>query len=304
SSTEFLAPLATITPDNRGAVITLDAYILLCMTVIVVAIKVSINIYSRTFMASTDIPLLIALIVASFQSLLTQFAADSGLGRHNSPLILNQISLIKSAALSQNTFFYAAQHLLILALSLFMISTCQLIYNITPNRTIRSTCVITLTFNAVWTIFALLATTLQCQPPRWKFSPSRCIGKGAITYSIMAINIAIYLAFLIISIAMLRGVQMALRTRLQVLAAFSGRLLQDILWEMARMVYLSDYLQSTDPTWPFVNVDLCNQVIMYLSIITTCMPSVYRVLSHLNYGLNGVHLSEECELSSMPNSSG
>lgn len=45
------------------------------------------------------------------------------------------------------------------------------------------------------------------------------------------------------------------------------------------------------------------RLIMYLSIIAACMPSVYRILSNLKTGLNGVHMSE-IELSTTQGATG
>ncbi|PYH97385.1 hypothetical protein BO71DRAFT_417090 [Aspergillus ellipticus CBS 707.79] len=271
-SSELLPPLEAITPDNRGPILTVVAFNFLFVTLIVVVVKFGSTLYSKTLLLGTDAPLLIALVIAFIQSLLIQFVVDNGLGKHASSIpadALNQYNKV------------SAQLLLILVLSLSKVSTCRLIYRITPGQHIRRASMITLITIGLWTVFAIFATAFQCRP-QWRYLPSQCAGEGTIAYPIMVFNILIDLALVVIPLVMLWNVQIALQKRLQIFAAFSSRLL----------VYLPTNLHSNDPTWTIVNVNICNELMMmYLSIIAACMPSIYRILSSLRSGLNDVHLS-------------
>ncbi|RAH60552.1 integral membrane protein [Aspergillus piperis CBS 112811] len=294
SSSELLPPLEIITPWNRGPAITLVAFVFFFVTLIIVAVKFGTALYTETMFLSTDAPLWIALIIAFIQTLLTQFAVDHGLGKHASSLSTADFS-------KYNKLTYAAQLLLIPVLSLSKLSTCRLIHRLTPGQRIRRANMITIIVVGIWTVFAVFATALQCRP-RWEYLPSQCAGQGAINYPIIIINILTDLALVVIPLIMIWSVQMTLQKRLQIIASFTTRLVV-VAVSITELVYLPTYLHSTDPTWTIVNVDICNELIMYLSIIAACMPSVYRILSNLKTGLNGVHMSE-IELSTTQGATG
>ncbi|GAA84580.1 integral membrane protein [Aspergillus luchuensis IFO 4308] len=294
SSSELLPPLEVITPWNRGPAITLVAFVFFFVTLIIVAVKFGTALYTKTVLLSTDTPLWIALIIAFIQTLLTQFAVDHGLGKHASSLSTADFS-------KYNKLTYAAQLLLIPVLSLSKLSTCRLIHRLTPGQRIRRANMITIIVVGIWTVFAVFATALQCRP-RWEYLPSQCAGQGAINYPIIIINILTDLALVVIPLIMIWSVQMTLQKRLQIIASFTTRLVV-VAVSITELVYLPTYLHSSDPTWTIVNVDICNELIMYLSIIAACMPSVYRILSNLKTGLNGVHMSE-IELSTTQGATG
>ncbi|RAK98221.1 uncharacterized protein BO80DRAFT_412889 [Aspergillus ibericus CBS 121593] len=282
-SSELLPPLEAITPDNRGPALTIVAFIFLFVTLIVVVVKFGSTLYSKTVLFSTDAPLWIALVIAFIQSLLTQFAVDNGLGRHTSSLSSAEFS-------KYNKLTYAAQLLPILVLSLSKVSTCRLIYRITPGQHIRQANMVVVIVVGLWTVFALFATAFQCRP-QWEYLPSQCAGEGAVAYPIIIINILTDLALVVLPLVMLWNVQMPFQKRLQIIASFCARLIV-VAVSITELVYLPTYLRSNDPTWTIVNVEICNELTMYLSIIAACMPSIYRILSSLKSGLNDVHVSD------------
>ncbi|GFN14743.1 uncharacterized protein AtWU_04543 [Aspergillus tubingensis] len=294
SSSELLPPLEIITPYNRGPAITLVAFVFFFVTLIIVAVKFGTALCTKTVLLSTDAPLWIALIIAFIQTLLTQFAVDHGLGKHASSFSTADFS-------TYNKLTYAAQLLLIPVLSLSKLSTCRLIHRLTPGQRIRRANMMNIIVVGLWTVFAVFATALQCRP-HWEYLPSQCAGQGAINYPIIIINILTDLALVVIPLIMIWSVQMTLQKRLQIIASFATRLVV-VAVSITELVYLPTYLHSSDPTWTIVDVDICNELIMYLSIIAACMPSVYRILSNLKTGLNGVHMSE-IELSTTQGATG
>ncbi|PWY66615.1 integral membrane protein [Aspergillus eucalypticola CBS 122712] len=294
SSSELLPALEKITLYNKGPAITLVAFVFFFVTLIIVAVKFGTALYTKTVLLSTDAPLWIALIIAFIQTLLTQFAVDHGLGKHASSLSTADFSKC-------NKLTYAAQLLLIPVLSLSKLSTCRLIHRLTPGQRIRRANMITGIVVGLWTLFAIFATALQCRP-HWEYLPSQCSGQGAVDYPIIIINILTDLALVVIPLIMIWSVQMTLQKRLQIIASFATRLVV-VAVSITELVYLPTYLHSFDPTWTIVDVDICNELMMSLSIIAACMPSVYRILSNLKTGLNGVHMSE-IELSTTQGATG
>ncbi|GFG09921.1 esterase EstB [Aspergillus lentulus] len=305
----LLPPLGQITSDNHGAIVSLFTFIFLSCTVIVVLAKIASMLYLKRSVPSIDIPIWICMVVAFVQSILIQVAVNRGMGRHRSEVSSDSFE-------AYNKLNYAAELLLLLVLTLSKVSTGNLIRSISPSTSILRWCLMVQIGVGVWMLLALFGTAFQCPAPYWEYSPSRCIGKGAIIYPIMSLNMALDAALIVLPIIMLRNVQMPRIQRLKVSSAFVSRSLwvqarssrniadepRVIVLNIVQTTYLTQYLNSTDSTWTIVSVTACNQAMMNISIITACIPSLYRVITSLAVGMNTVHMFEGTELSSIANS--
>ncbi|KAL2867845.1 uncharacterized protein BJX67DRAFT_352398 [Aspergillus lucknowensis] len=290
STPSLLPPLAEIGPDNHGPIVSVIAFIFLSIMVIVVLVKTASMIHLRRLVLSVDLPIWISAVVAFVQTLLIQFAVDHGMGKHSDVLSSDTL----------DTYYkvnYAAQLLLPVILSLSKLSTSNLIQSINPSQTIKRYCLLTQIAIGTWLVLVLFGTAFQCQSPFWKYDPGRCVGEGAIVYPIMAFNMMIEATLVILPIGMLWNIQMPWDRRLKVMALFASRIAA-IVVNVFLLVYMPQYLHSTDTTWTIVNVTVCNQVMMNTSIITACIPTLYRVINSLAAGLVNVHISGELELRS------
>ncbi|KAF4230410.1 hypothetical protein CNMCM6457_005986 [Aspergillus fumigatiaffinis] len=293
----LLPPLGQITPNNHGAIVSLFTFIFLSCTVVVVLAKIASMLYLKRSVPSVDIPIWICMIVAFVQSILIQVAVNRGMGRHRSELSNGSFD-------AYNKLNYAAELLLLLVLALSKVSTGNLIRSISPSKSILRWCLMVQIGVGVWTLLALFGTAFQCPAPYWEYSPSRCIGKGAIIYPIMILNMILDAALVVLPIVMLWNVQMPRIQRLKVSSAFASRSLV-IVVNIVQMTYLTQYLDSADSTCMAVLSSAGNvayKAMMNLSIITTCIPSLYRVITGLALGMNTVHMVEGTELSSTTNS--
>ncbi|GFF44985.1 esterase EstB [Aspergillus udagawae] len=257
----LLPPLGQITPNNHGAIVSLFTFIFLSSTGIVVLAKIALMVYLKRSVPSVDIPIWICMVVALVQSILIQVAVNYGMGRRRSEVSNDSFD-------TYNKINYAAEFLLLLVLALSKVSTGNLIRSISPSNSIRRWCLMAHIGVGVWTLLALFGTAFQCPDPYWEYSPSRCIGKGAIIYPIMVLNMVLDAALVILPIVMLWNVQMPRIQRLKVSSAFASRSL----------------------------------AMMNLSIIAACIPSLYRVITSLALGMNTVHMFEGTELSSAASS--
>ncbi|KAE8352421.1 hypothetical protein BDV28DRAFT_165511 [Aspergillus coremiiformis] len=277
----LLPPFEEITGNNNGPIVSIIAFVLVSITFLVVLIKTVSMVYLKRVVLSIDGPIWIGTIIAIAQTLLIQFAVNHGMGRH-----YNALSSSTFEAYSQLT--YIAQLLLFLVLSLSKVSTTNLIQSINPKQSIKRYCRSTQIAIGGWTVLALFGYAFQCQPPHWRYLPSRCVGEGAITYPVMIINMLVDVALVVLPTLMLWNVQMSLARRLKLIATFASRTLVVVV-DAIQLSYLGQYLHSTDPTcW----------VMMNACIITTCIPALYRVINSLALGMNNVQISEQLELSS------
>ncbi|KEY80577.1 integral membrane protein [Aspergillus fumigatus] len=257
----LLPPLGQITPNDHGPIVSLSTFIFLSCTLIVVLAKIASMLYLKRSVPSVDIPIWICLIVAFDQSILIQIAVNRGMGKHRSEVPSDSLD-------AYNKLNYAAELLLLLVLALSKVSTGNLIRSISPSKSILRWGFMVQIGLGVWTLLALFGTAFQCRAPYWEYSPSRCIGKGAVVYPIMVLNMALDAALVVLPIVMLWNVQMPLVQRLKVSSAFASRSL----------------------------------AMMNISVITACIPSLYRVITSLALGMNTVHMPEGTELSSTANS--
>ncbi|PKX91133.1 uncharacterized protein P174DRAFT_463272 [Aspergillus novofumigatus IBT 16806] len=257
----LLPPLGQITPNNHGAIVSLFTFIFLSCTVIVVLAKIASMLYLKRSVPSVDIPIWSCMIVAFGQSILIQVAVNHGMGKHRSEVSTDSFD-------AYSKLNYAAELLLLLVLALSKVSTGNLIRSISPSKSILRWCLMVQIGIGVWTLLALFGTAFQCPAPYWEYSPSRCIGKGAIRYTIMIFNLTLDAALVVLPIVMLWNVQMPRIQRFKISSAFASRSL----------------------------------AMMNISIITACIPSLYRVITSLALGMNTVHMFEGTELTSSANS--
>ncbi|KAF4203252.1 hypothetical protein CNMCM8927_009014 [Aspergillus lentulus] len=273
----LLPPLGQITSDNHGAIVSLFTFIFLSCTVIVVLAKIASMLYLKRSVPSVDIPIWICMVVAFVQSILIQVAVNHGMGRHRSEVSSDSFE-------AYNKLNYAAELLLLLVLTLSKVSTGNLIRSISPSTSILRWCLMVQIGVGVWMLLALFGTAFQCPAPYWEYSPSRCIGKGAIIYPIMSLNMALDAALIVLPIIMLRNVQMPRIQRLKVSSAFVSR----SLWVQARSSRnIADEPRSSPPvlaltltnvhTGTIVSVTACNQSVPFpcrFGIILNLMPGI------------------------------
>ncbi|EAW07592.1 uncharacterized protein ACLA_023060 [Aspergillus clavatus NRRL 1] len=280
SEPPLLPPLEQITPNNHGATVSIVAFVLLSPTILTVLAKVATMVYLKRCLLSVDLPIWACTITALIQSILIQHAVDNGMGRHRG-------DLSSSAFDAYNKFNYAAQLLFILVLFLSKLSTTNLIGAISPNETIQRWCMTTHVCMGAWAVLAVFALAFQCQPPYWEYSPTRCVAEGAIVFPIMIINMILDASLVATSTLMLWHVQMPRVQRLKVSAAFASRAVVIVLG-VIQLLYLPKYLRSDDPTF-FPNSKTL-RAIMNCSIITACIPSLYRFINSLALGTNTVYV--------------
>lgn len=66
---------------------------------------------------------------------------------------------------------------------------------------------------------------------------------------------------------------------------------------IVQLVFLQHYLDDRDKTWANVPLSLLTQIVMNLSIVTACIPSLRRVMADLQTGLTALTITDNLELS-------
>ena len=168
-----------------------------------------------------------------------QKSIQHGLGRHIQTLTSAEIrqssKVSRARPFSQQTllspcpnhlhsqFYYAAQLIHIVILSLSKLSTTLLLRTLTPSKGIRQSCTITVGLIGAWTAFAFFGIAFQCPLPEpWLYTPERCT--GAMLYPISTFHILTELIILAIPFVMMRNVQITPVRRMKILCSFSARI--------------------------------------------------------------------------------
>jgi hypothetical protein len=78
----------------------------------------------------------------------------------------------------------------------------------------------------VWTVFSVLALAFQCglQQP-WVYTADRCLGRGALWYPVVLLNLLTDLVIATLFIPVIRTLQMDLSRQLKIGSMFGSRIL-------------------------------------------------------------------------------
>lgn len=154
---------------------------------------------------------------------------------------------------------YISQLLQIFILGTCKISVAWLITRLSPLNPVIRTCQVTGALSLVYVVFSSFAIAFQCDfPGPYIYSPSRCVGHGAMYYVVGALNILTDLPLSFIAIYMMWRVQLRLSARLEIIAAFLSRLVV-VATIVGEIVTLTHFTNSDDPTWTNLIPSVLNQ---------------------------------------------
>ena len=112
------------------------------------------------------------------------------------------------------------------------------------------------------------------------------------------INIVTDVVIMILPALIMGTVQTSFVKRSLVIGLFALRILV-IAATIAQLVVLQPYLRSSDKTWTNVAPSIWNQVMMNISIIFACLPSLKRLLDELQPNKIGMVIPKSVELGSL-----
>ncbi|EEH05173.1 conserved hypothetical protein [Histoplasma capsulatum G186AR] len=279
-------PFLKVTPTDHGAWVILSSCILLILTVIVVLV----TLISRARVLRKLV--LCDLYFCLLRPYRINFACSNGLGRH--PNALSE-KLFQSFA----KFFYASQILAIASLACSKVALALLIIYIKPLSAVLYACRCLIAAIAAWGVTGIIALAAQCDPPRpWDFSDGRCVNQQALYTALDTLSIITDIALIILPFFLVFQVQLPTRKRLTIVSFFCMRIFVP-LFTIFSLASQNQYFSSRplDKTWHAVRPTIWAQATLCISIITTCIPSLKRVMADLQTGLMAGRVTEFLELS-------
>ncbi|KAJ5149715.1 hypothetical protein N7448_001293 [Penicillium atrosanguineum] len=304
-----LPPLFDITDSDEGGYAAVAVYTLLALTLVIVVARLSTRWYIGGVLHSDDILLAVSTLFGILQSILVQLAISNGLGRKLATIGSHELVLYLK-------YEYAAQILLIVTVAFSKISLGLLFKNLMTSRRYLRTNQVLMGVIIAWAVGSIFALALRCSMPTpWMWnSPDKCINQAALFEAIAALNIVTDIAIVLLPCMLLRTVQLSHWKRFRIMALLATRILVCISTGIG-IHFTVEMLQSSDipceyischPYLGFVwsysnkgiqgaNTDstIWDQVMMNLSIMTTAVPALGRLVIELQPSLYAFAINEE-----------
>ncbi|KAL2393610.1 hypothetical protein ABEF93_004084 [Exophiala dermatitidis] len=219
----------------------------------------------------SDILLPLTLVVAIAQSVCVRLSLSKGLGRHVASLTSGEISQVEKLIYASNLLFQ-------LVLSMCEVIVVLLIKSVQPQRPIRISCNVLLGCIGVYSTLALAILAFQCSLPQpWLVGLDRCVDRQTFLTSFIIISIIMDAVTLILPIVMVFKLKTPRDKKIFVCILFGTRIALPLV-TIPQIYRLKTVLVSQDPTWDLVSFQSWVQIVMNLSIITACLPSLGRMM--------------------------
>ncbi|KAJ5484877.1 hypothetical protein N7539_004865 [Penicillium diatomitis] len=276
-----LPPLFEITADDHGGYGAVAIYTLLALTVVIVSTRLSTRWFIGRVIHPDDILLAISL------SILAQLAISHGLGRRFSNLEAAQLEKYLK-------YEYAAQILLVFTIAFSKLSLGLLFKNLMTSRRSSIANKSLMAVIVAWTIGSVLALSFRCSMPTpWRWDqPESCGNQTALFTVIGVFNILTDIVLVVLPCLLLRNVQLTQLKRFRIMSLLASRLLVCVATGL-QIKYTVKMLESPDKPWENTNSTIWDQAMMNLSIITTALPSLGRLVIELQPGVHAYTINND-----------
>ncbi|KAK2603225.1 hypothetical protein N8I77_009697 [Diaporthe amygdali] len=232
--------------------------------------------------------IIIAQVSSLAQCIAISFAATSGLGtsmRDLAPEKVDSFLKVSSCQLlggiSPNetplTYWFKAEYastpFLLLTFALVKWSICVFINHLSPTAVHHQLDMAFRSTIGLWLTSATLLSIFQCAiPTPWDYvNGSSCLDRRAWSIYVSALNIITELGFVFLYVWIIGNLQISVLKRTTVLLVFLTRLLVIGAAAAQLAVFLKAY-PSPDITNSLWLPTVCNQIVVFLSILTACLP--------------------------------
>ncbi|OJJ50177.1 hypothetical protein ASPZODRAFT_128795 [Penicilliopsis zonata CBS 506.65] len=281
-----LPPIFPITADDHGGYVAVSVYTLLCLTLVLVVARLFTRWYIARVIHADDILLGVAMGLAIFQSAFVQLAIDHGLGKRISTVSTGEYDAFQK-------YIYATQILLIATVTCSKLSLSLLFRTLTAEGSLKYTGHAVIAVIILWAVSSIFALAFRCSLPHpWIYSQTRCIDQGALVTAIGVVNILTDILLVLIPCIVLHQVQITRSKRLRIMAMLATRFLVCIATGL-EIHYALIALHDSDRTWASIASVIWDQAMMNLSIITTAVPSLGRLVVELKPSLNAFTFTKQ-----------
>ncbi|KAJ6103055.1 hypothetical protein N7486_005482 [Penicillium sp. IBT 16267x] len=270
-----LPPLFEISDEDHGGYAVVTVYTLLALTIVIVLTRLFSRWYIGRIIHSDDILLAAATLSGVLQSIFVQLAISNGLGQKRPTIDNRHFRLFLN-------YEYVAQILLILTLALSKVSSGLLLKGSLTSRGYTWANWTLIGVISAWAIGSILALALRCSlPTPWEWNlPEKCIDQAALFQAIAALNIITDVALVVLPCVLLRNVQLSRWKRFRIMALIASKLVVCAATGV-EIHYNLNLFKSPDLLWASTNSTVWDQIMMNLSLVTTALPSLGRLVVEL-----------------------
>ncbi|KAJ5939531.1 hypothetical protein N7466_002665 [Penicillium verhagenii] len=269
-----LPPFFEISDEDHGGYVAVTVYTLLSLTICVVLTRLFSRWYIGRVLHADDILLAAATLSGLLQSIIVHLAISSGLGRkHPTVDNIHFKEFLK--------YEYVAQILLVVTIALAKVSSALLFKSTLTSRTFTWGNWALIGVITAWSIASILAMAFRCAlPTPWEWVPDQCINQSALFKASASFNIITDVALVVFPCILLRDVQLSRWKRFRIMILIASKLIVCAATGV-EIHYVLNLLASPDLMWASTNSTVWDQVMMNLSIITTALPSLGRLVVEL-----------------------
>ncbi|KAJ5113648.1 hypothetical protein N7456_002182 [Penicillium angulare] len=277
-----LPPLFEISDEDHGGYVAVAVYTLLVLSIFIVVTRLFTRWYIGRVIHSDDILLGASALLGILQSIFVQLAISDGLGRKRSTVTNHEfLQFLKHE--------YVAQILLIMTIALSKLSLGLLFKSTMTSRRFSWANWTLMAVITAWAVGSILALALRCSlPTPWLWSSSdKCINQAALFQTIATFNIITDVALVILPCMLLRTVQLSRWKRFRIMALIASK----FLGKHER------YRVGPRPPQNHGNkiANISYRVMMNLSIITTTLPSLGRLVVELQPDVYAFAIHDEAD---------
>ncbi|KAK2732678.1 hypothetical protein FQN55_003957 [Onygenales sp. PD_40] len=285
-------PFLKVTSTDHGAWVLLSSTLLLILAIMVAAVTLISRFRVLGKIVCCDWLILMSSIFFIAQSTFVNIACKNGLGRHRD-------TLDEATFQSFSKSIYVSQILSVVALAATKASVALLIIRIRPLKRVLQACRGLLAVITVWLAAGVISLAFQCNVPRpWIFSDGRCLNLRALYIGLGVGSILTDISLVIIPFFLVFQVQLPTKKRLTIASFFGTKIIVPIFTTVTLSTQ-NPYFDTTPPdnTWLAVKPTIWAQATICLSLITTCLPSLKRVMADFQTGLMAGTVTEYFEFS-------
>ncbi|KAF2170387.1 hypothetical protein M409DRAFT_19210 [Zasmidium cellare ATCC 36951] len=267
------------TPENREGLIVIFAAVGVCWSATVLVFRLCGSLLRRNGLDAGDWTIVTLTCIGTSCSVAIFLAVKYGLGERN---YLRNLSNDYSAAKA----LYASDLLYTFTLGFSKLATLQLISALSPDKRHKRVCYGLSAFIALWTIAAIFTIALRCNlaAPASDLTSVQCPSLFSRWAALESISLCSELMIFVITVVMIRDLQMSMKKKAMALAIFAVRL--PVVIPIAfRLRYLHAAFVSDDYLFTVTGAILATQCALHYSVMSTSFFYLKPFLAAFNSNL-------------------
>lgn len=264
-------PLSLVSPTDKGGLIVVLTALAMCFVLVAFVIRLYVRMAVSGFRLD-DCVLTVASVVSCIQSSVVFAQVHKGFGGTAKDLKPAQLTSMQKTA-------YASDILFVFTLLLSKYCVGFLFMRLTPDPRQRVTAWAIMAASTVWGVISIFLLAIRCHPSHpWADLDDHCSGLFSRWQFIGALDIMTEVALFCMSVYLVYGLQMSMKSKAIVVGAFGVRL-PVIIAAALHLRYLHLQMLSADPTLAGAYTVVCAQLELGYGLMASSVPCLKPFMS-------------------------